>query len=277
MDIRTWSPTAIVAFALAIFGVQQASAQTNASWSGAPWRAGVSLYVYLPSIDGNLAFPTRGGSGSVIVDTGDVFDSLNGAFMGNLEVHNGQWGVFTDFLYVNVSGDRSGTRNFSIGGFDVPGGVTGDFDLRVKGSAWTIVGEYRAYSSPELTLDFLAGARLLNVKPRLDWSLQGNVSSLPPISRGGNIEIEANNWDGIVGVKGRYELGGARGWYLPFYGDIGGGESKLTYQVAAGVGYAFGWGDIALLYRYIGYEMKSGQPVEDLKLSGPMIGATFRW
>ena len=166
MDIRTWSRTAIVAFALAIFGVQQASAQTNASWSGAPWRAGVSLYVYLPSIDGNLAFPTRGGSGSVIVDTGDVFDSLNGAFMGNLEVHNGQWGVFTDFLYVNVSGDRSGTRDFSIGGFDVPGGVTGDFDLRVKGSAWTIVGEYRATGVRQTHLP-MSPRRILETTGRL--------------------------------------------------------------------------------------------------------------
>src|SRR4051812_6691151 len=278
MNICKWSRVAVVSLALAGLGVQQASAQTSTPpWPGPTWRVGLSLYAYLPTIDGNFAFPTRSGSGSVIVNTSDVFDSLEGAFMGSLEAHNGQWGIFTDYLYVNVSGNHSGTRDFSIGGFDVPGGVTADLNLKVKGSAWTIVGEYRVHSSRELTLDVLAGARYLDVRPRLEWGLQGNVGSLPPVSLGGNNEIKASNWDAIVGVKGRYELGNARGWYVPFYGDIGAGDSKLTYQAAAGVGYAFDWGDIAALWRYLGYEMKSGQAVNDLKLNGPMIGVTFRW
>jgi len=59
-------------------------------------------------------------SGSISVNTDSVFDSLNGAFMGALEANNGRWGVFTDLVYVDVSGSKSGTRDFQIGNSSAP-------------------------------------------------------------------------------------------------------------------------------------------------------------
>jgi hypothetical protein len=126
-------------------------------------------------------------------------------------------------------------------------------------------------------VDLLVGARLLDVKPRLTWRLNGNVGSLPIASRGGDSEIKASNWDAIVGVKARFAFGTDSRWFVPGYVDAGAGQSRLTWQAAAGVGYSFAWGDVVGLWRYLSYDMKSDQAVKGLSLNGPMVGATFRW
>jgi hypothetical protein len=264
--------TTTAALALAALMPFTALAQSPSDWQ---FRA--SLYAYLPSIGGNLAFPVRSGDASVTVHPDNVLDELNFAFMGTFEANNGRFGVFTDFMYLDVSGSRSGGRDFQVGNHDLPASVTGDLDLTIKGTAWTIAGEYRVTSSPEFTMDALLGARLLDVRPKLSWSLAGDVATIPTAGRAGNYEIKANNWDAIVGVKGRYAFGDRRAWFVPFYADVGTGESDLTWQAAAGLGYAFGWGDVLALWRYLGYNMKSGQAVEDINFNGPMIGVTFKW
>jgi len=275
---RLHSMFAVVALATAVAMPAIATAQTAPVVpADGTWRFGAALYLYLPSIDGNMAFPTRGGDASISVNSDSIFDSVNGAFMGTLEANNGRWGVFTDFLYVDVSGSNSGTRDFQIGNSGAPSSVTANLDLKLKGSAWTIAGEYRLAASRAFTMDALAGARLLNVKPRLSWSLAGDLAGVPTAGRGGNNEIEANNWDAIIGVKGRYALGDSGRWSLPFYADVGTGDSDLTWQVAGGLSYAFGWGDVLGMWRYLKYDMKSGQPVADLSFNGPMIGVVFHW
>jgi len=255
----------------------QAAAQSAAPWPASTWRFAASIYLYGPSVDANFSFPKRSGEGNIVVHAGDVFDSINGAFMGALEANNGQWGLFTDYLYVDISGSKSGTRDFSIGRAGVPASVTADLDLGIKGSAWTMAGEYRLLSMPDWTVDGLFGARYLDVRPRLGFRLNGDVASIPVESRGGSFEIKGSNWDGIVGVKARYAFGDGLRWFVPLYVDVGTGESRLTWQAAAGVGYKFGWGDVTGLWRYLRYEMKSDQPIEDLAFNGPMIGVTFRW
>ena len=84
-------------------------------------------------------------------------------------------------------------------------------------------------------------------------------------------------WDGIIGVKGRYAFGQNRQWFAPYYLDIGAGQSDLTWQAAAGVGYEYSWGELTGMWRYLDYNMKSGSVVESMTFNGPMLGATFRW
>ena len=89
--------------------------------------------------------------------------------------------------------------------------------------------------------------------------------------------MSETNWDAIVGVKGRMALGASREWIVPYYLDVGTGDSDLTWQGAIGLGYAFRWGDVVAMYRYLDYDFKSGKKVEELTASGPMVGVTFRW
>jgi hypothetical protein len=65
-------------------------------------------------------------------------------------------------------------------------------------------------------------------------------------------------------------------WAIPFYADVGGGDSKLTWQLAGGVAYHWEAWEFGALYRKINYHINSPR-VTDLSIDGPMIGAVYRW
>jgi hypothetical protein len=83
--------------------------------------------------------------------------------------------------------------------------------------------------------------------------------------------------DGIVGLKGRLNVGAARKLFIPYYVDAGARDSRVAWQAIAGFGNAFGWGDVIAVWRYLDYDLKSGRAIESLRLNGPVIGAAFRW
>lgn len=52
----------------------------------------------------------------------------------------------------------------------------------------------------------------------------------------------------MIGVKGRFDFGDKREWYVPYYADVGTGQSDLTLQVFGGIGYRFNaWGSVLAL------------------------------
>ena len=107
----------------------------------------------------------------------------------------------------------------------------------------------------------------------------GVASTAPAYSLAASLGfvVATTNGDGIVGVKGRYAFGANRAWSVPFYLDIGTGDSDLTWQGAVGLGYSYHWGDIVAMWRYLDYNFKSGKAIEDMNFNGPMLGVTFRW
>ncbi|MBK6359576.1 MAG: hypothetical protein IPF39_06435 [Comamonadaceae bacterium] len=254
-------------------------AQTQPAAMGASeWKTALTLYAYLPTIGGSTSFPTLPGnpSPSISVDGSTIIDHLKMTFMGSLDIHNGKWGAFTDILYVDIGGNKSKTRDFSIDG--APGTLSGDLSLDVKGTLWTLAGEYRmATSDPAFTVDVLAGARMFNMKNTLGWNFTGTAGSHPLAGRSGSTAVSDTLWDAIVGVKGNYTFGAERQWFVPFYFDIGTGQSDLTYQIVGGIGYRYKWGDVVAAWRYIDYNMKSGSAIQSMNFNGPMIGATWRW
>jgi hypothetical protein len=271
--------TAVLALAAAstLLPNPAAAQAPQAPWNAGQWRFAATLYAYLPTIDGSLSAPLDSSSPSINVDAGTIINDLKFTIMGTFDAHNGRWGVFTDLLYLNVGGNQSKTRDFTIGSTPAPGTATADVNLDLQGLVWTVAGEYRVMSRPEWTLDVVAGARLFDVKPKLSWSLYGDLGPTSVPSRSGGSEATASNWDGIVGVKGGYRFGANREWFVPYYVDVGTGQSDLTWQVAAGVGYSFKWGDVIAMWRYLDYDFKSGSPINDMNFNGPMLGATFRW
>lgn len=241
------------------------------------WKYTAILYVYLPTIDGSLNFSTASGSPSINVDASTLLENLEFAFMGTFDVHNGRWGVFTDVLYMSVGGSASKTRDFTLGNIGVPAAVTSDLKLDLKGVIWTVAGEYRLATDRAWTVDALAGARYFGLKPTLDWTFNGDIAGLPLPGRSGSKEVKANNWDAIVGLKGAYTFPQNPQWYVPFYADVGTGQSDLTWQIAGGVGYSFKWGDLLAMWRYLDYDMKSGDAIQNMSFNGPMLGVRFKW
>jgi hypothetical protein len=240
------------------------------------WHFGAALHGYFPSLTGTSNFPASNGTPSVRLDVGDIID-LDFAFMGTFEARRGAWGMFTDVLYVDLGAGKSGARDFTLGGGALPAGASADVDYDLKGYAWTIAGTYRAAGTPDLIADVLVGARRLDLEQKLDWRLTGDIGGVPLPGRSGATSVERGGWDGIVGVKGRVNLGADRRWFVPYYVDVGAGDADLTWQAMAGLGYSWSWGDVFASWRHLDYDFSSGRPFKDMTLSGPSLSVLFRW
>jgi hypothetical protein len=267
----------VLAVAAAAALPNAAAAQYMGGLYASDWKYSAILYAYLPKIDGSLNFATASGSPSLSVDVSTLLENLKFAVMGTFDVHNGRWGIFTDVLYMNVSGSASKTRDFSLGNVGIPAAVTADLDLDLKGVIWTVAGEYRLSTDRAWTVDLLAGARYFGMEPKLDWTFNGDIAGLPLPGRSGSREVRANTWDAIAGVKATYAFPQSPQWHVPFYADVGGGQSDLTWQIAGGIGYAFKWGDLIAMWRYLDYDFKSGEAIKDMSFNGPMLGIRFHW
>jgi hypothetical protein len=268
-NINTRFARGLLAIGLCSLAPVAAQAQAaNDKWQ---WELGI--YGWFPAIGGTTAFPSGAGGPSIDVSAGDVISSLKMTFMGQAEVRKGQWGAWTDVVYADLGASRNSSGDFTVGGRPVSSSA--NLSLDMKSTVWTLAGIYNLTSTPENTTDLLFGARMLNLDQTLNWSLASSIPELP--TRSGKASADATNWDAIVGLKGRYFFGDERRWFLPYYVDVGGGQSKLTWQVNAGVGYKFDWGSTVLTYRYLDYDFKSGTALQSMTMGGVLIGVAFQF
>jgi hypothetical protein len=250
-------------------------AASHAQGSADAWQWRASIYGWLPSIGGSTSFPTGGGS-SIDVDSDAVIDALEMVFMGSLEARKGRWGAFTDVVYVDLGASKSGSRDFRVGRAGLPAGVSVDANLDIEAWAWTLAGMYTISDTPQNSTHLLFGARMLSVEQQFDWTFNGNIASLGLPGRSGSRGVDETNWDAIVGLKGSVALSADRRWVLPYYVDVGTGDSDLTWQAMAGIGYAFDWGTVTVAWRYLDYQFNDS-PIEEMNLNGGLVGLTFRW
>ena len=259
--------------ALAMAGALPASAQAQGMSDS--WQFEAAVYGWFPGISGTTSFPPNGGGPSLDVSMGDVLDALKMAFFGALQVRNGQWGLWTDLAYADLGDTKSGSRDFTLDGQPLPVGLSAKLSLDVKSWIWTVAGTYQLKNDNDAMVDMLFGARMLDMTNTLDWNLSGTGGNLPPLN--GSKEVGVTNWDGVLGLKGRAYLGQDRKWFVPFYADVGTGESKLTWQVNAGVGYQFDWGAVIGSWRYLDYDFKDSSRVQSMSFSGPLVGVVFKF
>ena len=151
-----------------------------------------------------------------------------------------------------------------------PGVLNGVFrDLRSR--SWVVTPQvtYRVVQSDRWDLDLLAGARYLYLKSDL---LRNNLLGVPVLKTDSAIF-----WDGIVGTSGKMKFD--QNWFLPFHFDVGAGDTELTWQAFAGLGYNFGTWDLVAGYRYLEWDFDdddtAGGTFKDLNMSGPVFGAKF--
>lgn len=249
----------------------QAQSNTDA------WKSQLTIYGWLPDIEGSTQFPSGASGPSIEIDSSTLLDNLKFTFMGAFEVSKGPWGAFTDLIYLEEDARRSNTRGFTVGGAALPATVEANTDYSLKSVIWTLTGTYRLQDTSKFSTKLLFGARMIDMDQRLDWSLTGDISGLGLPGRSGSGSVESTNWDAVIGLKGKVFLDSDNRWVVPYYVDIGTGDSDLTWQGMAGIGYQFNWGAVVLNYRYLDYEPASSSKVTDFTLSGPMIGASFEW
>ncbi len=267
--------------ARALHGAAWGAAALLASWvaparADDTWEFQATVYGYFPTIAGTTVFPPTGQSNTVSVDIDKILDNLKFTFMGAFDARRGRWGAFTDVIYMDVGDSRGDLREFSIGNVGLPAGVTASADFDLEGLVWTLAGTWRALDEPAHALDLYGGLRMLDIEQTLQWQLTGSVASIPVANRSGARAADLQNWDAVVGLRGRAAFGTDGRWFVPYVADVGTGESDVTWQVMAGLGYAFGWGDVLAGWRYVDYQFDDGA-LQDLNFNGPGIAAVFRW
>lgn len=249
------------------------AAQAQGSIEG--WQFEASLNGWFPAISGTTKFPSGASGPSIDVSMGDVVDALKFTFQGSFEARRGQWGLWTDLVYADFGATQQRSRDFSIGGGHIPVNVTAKLQLDVKSWIWTLAGVYGLKNDDEGTMDMLFGTRLLDMTNGLRWSFDGSPPNLLPPD--GSAEVSDSYWDAVVGLKGRVRLGAERRWFVPFYVDIGTGQSDLTWQVNAGIGYQFDWGAVLATWRYLDYDFDSSSKLQGISFNGPVIGVSIRF
>ncbi|QVL47548.1 MAG: hypothetical protein KFB96_17845 [Thiocapsa sp.] len=228
------------------------------------WRYGATLYLWGAGIQGDTA-----GGAKVDVGFDTLISNLDMAFMGAFEARRDRWSFVADVVYLDVGANESGEVPVRVAA-----GATGNVNVAasVATTGWVLnlTGAFTLLRNERASLDVLLGARYLDLALDFDLDL---AAAQYAVTR----EIVATqvSWDTVLGVKGRAILDGP--WYLQYNLDVGAGESDLTWQAAGGLGYAFDWGDVTLLYRHIGWEFGSDAALDNIAFSGPLLGGTWRF
>ena len=207
------------------------------------WQFGVAIYGWLPDIGGNTSLPV--GSSSIDIDISTILDHLKMTGMGTFEIQKGHWGAFTDVVYLDVGESESQTRHLEIGGNPLPAGVTANANFDLKAVIWTLAGSYRVVASEAEHIRLSDRRSACEPETGARLGIHRNFGPIVPPPRTGSRDASVDQWDGIVGAKGEFRLGDEHKWVVPYYVDVGTGDSDVTWQAELGVGYRFGWGDIA--------------------------------
>jgi len=237
-----------------------------ASDSDDQWEFEATIYLWAPEID-----TTTQGGADASLSFDDILDHLDYTFMGNVGARKGKWSFLVDEVFMQLSENDGASRTVEITG------ATRNLklDLKLKSSITTLAAGYNLVDEDGLLLDAIGGARYTWMEVEVKLDLDRTGGPLDPISRSLKENKSDGNWDAIVGARGRYSIDDH--WYLPYYADVGGGQSDLTWQALAGVGYGFGWGDVTATYRYLDYDFDSDYVVKDMTVKGPVFGATWRF
>ncbi len=222
------------------------------------WKHSVSLYLWLPTIDGTLKY-NFGLGNSAEVEADNTLDAFK-AFMGTYEARKNKWSLLADAIYLDL--DDSSKSSVPLGGGTVA--TKGKLDL--TGIQLGLYGGYNFYQTDKASVDLIAGLRYLSIDTDVKLQVGGVV---PKISR------DSDLYDGIVGLRGKANVN--EKWFIPFHADIGAGDSDLTWQTMAGIGYQADWGDTILSYRYLSWDQSDDSLIQDLSFSGPQLGVKFHF
>ncbi len=209
-------------------------------WS---WR--VVPYLFATNLDGTL--DVRNTEFTTDVEFSDLASHLDFAAAAVFEGRYGPWAFALDGNYVDLGEEGTGAAG-------VPGEA--DFKLTLLG----LTGFYRV--SPGSPFEVALGLRHLGTEQEV------HVGAM-------NSESESDLLDGYVGGRAVWPF--AERWRFSLYGDVGAGDSDLTWQGLANFGYDFGnWG-LNLGYRILAYEFEEGSTELDIAMEGWMLGVEYRF
>jgi hypothetical protein len=260
----------IFLFCAATFLAQTVSAQAGTDASPIPkvsdeWRFEVTPYLWGVGIKGTVNL-NNGLAKSADMSTSNVLGDLKSGAMIAAEAHKGKWGIMGDLVSATLQNSGSVPVRTEYGPATIGDKVTVQQTVLTGAFTYTLANTKDAY------LDALLGVRAIDVTATLGLTVDG-TSIKQSISK------KTSTVDPIIGAKGRYRIADST-WYIPFYGDIGGGggTTDLTWQVIAGIGKTFNKViDASLTYRALYYDMKDGGVLQKTTMLGPQVAVTFKF
>lgn len=219
------------------------------------WTFAVEPYFWAAALDGTIG---QFGLPDVQVDAtfDDILRNLKFGVMGLAEARNGNFGLFGDVMYVDLSAnDNVEARRI-------------DADVEVTSQTFTtlLAGEYRLIDAEGGSLDLLAGGRLWWVATDIDISGDLNISG-----------SDSATWvDPMVGLKGRVYL--TPEFFVGAWGMVGGFgvSSDFAWDALGSIGYRIS-DSISLVagYRALGVDYERNDFTFDVIEHGPILGAAF--
>jgi hypothetical protein len=231
------------------------------------WHFTVTPYVWLPSFSGNFVF----NGANVEATRLDPFQNLHFAFMGAADARIGRLSFFGDVIYMDVGNDQSTVTQIVGPGGKIEVPVNVHTNTGISGFVFEGAAAYSLYHEGRTGVDVFLGFRDLDANSSLDWQF---ASKPVFFAQSGHLSQGRGGFDAIIGTRGQIGFPGSH-WFIPYYGDVGTGESDFTAQAMGGVGYAFSWGDLKLVYRYLYYRPGNNKVIDNLSVDGVAFGATF--
>jgi len=250
----------LVLLGVIVIAVTIAAATSVSAQDG--WEFDLAIYAWLPTIEGKLAYDLPGIGDTIEIDPSDLLENLQFTAMVSFAARHDRWSILGDVIYLKEAASRNRT-------LDIGDGINLRADFELKSWITNFAGAYDVARSERSTLGVLVGVRYFSMDTRLSLSSDGPLDLHAPLEEASSL------WNGVVGVQGR--LGLAERWYVPYHLDIGTGDSDLTWQAMAGVGYNFKWGSLALLYRYLDFDQGNEGAVQSMSLAGAEFGVVFRF
>jgi hypothetical protein len=231
---------------------------------GEDWEFGIEIYGW------GATFNAESATGDNIeIDFHDLVDDLNFTLMSAIGARKDKWSLVTDVIFFDIEDDEQGSQTVPVGPFSFTVGTDADVELK----AWVVtpfIG-YTVIEAEKFRLDVLAGARYLWLEAIIEVKITDIFGS-----RKIRVSDSGSAWDGVVGVSGEVNL--TDKWYMPYYLDVGTGDSDSTWQVLGAVGYRFRNFDAFLGYRYLDWDWDDdavNDVLYDLNVKGPYAGVKF--
>jgi hypothetical protein len=221
------------------------------------WTFELTPYLWAAGMNGTVGLGPAAPPVGVDVGFGDVLNHLKMGFMGTFEArYDNKIGLIGDIAYLSLKVEATGPAGFTNG------------ELTDKTFFGTFAAAYRVFRSGAFWVDVVGGARV--------WSRSSALTITAP----GPVGVSANaskTWaDAVVGLRAQTDL--TRDVFLQLYADAGAGGAQSDWQVAGILGYRYSTSTTLFAgYRYLSVDYSRSGYVFDVNLSGPMIGATFKF
>lgn len=227
------------------------------------WSAELRIDGWLPQMNVGISDTSAGLNKNVFLSLGDILSHLDWLVPVGGDFRYKRFGFMPDLYAAKLSGSGASPGGTALsGGVPLYSGTNLDMTMVVL----NLVGYCRIVDRESLTIDILGGARYLSVDQDLTLSGGARGTTRGPLTVNTNVEV----WNGVGGL--RYKQNFNDRLFLSFYGDIGAGASKLTWQVWTGLGYQLSKHvSVMAGYRYLTWD--GGKASRDITVTagGPTL------